>query len=59
MWKVFIIKADGSEKLIYHKRWMPTTDDMAVVSAVRGKKYKVVSPAGEDVTRHFRYGEET
>jgi hypothetical protein len=58
MWKVFIIE-NGKEKMIYRSRWMPTTDDMAVVAAVRGKKYKVLSPHGKDVTSSFNYGEET
>lgn len=58
LWKVYIIE-DTAEKLIYHNRWMPTIDDMAVVAAVRGKKYKVLSPEGKDVTEHFRYGTPT
>lgn len=58
MWKVFTIE-NGKEKLIYHKQWMPTTDDMSVVAKVRGKKYKVVAPDGRDVTGSFHYGEET
>lgn len=58
MWKVYIVE-NGKEKLIYNNRWMPTTDDMAVVDKVRGKKYKVVSPQGKDVTASFPYGIET
>lgn len=58
MWKVFIVE-NGREKLIYHKKWMPTTDDMSVVAKVRGKKYKVLTPDGRDVTGSFNYGEPT
>ncbi len=58
MWKVFIIE-NGVEKLIYKSRWMPTVDDMSVVAKVRGKKYKVISPTGKDVTSGFPYGIET
>ena len=55
MWKVFVLE-NGKEKLIYNNRWMPTIDDMSVVAKVRGKKYKVLSPNGKDVTSNFPYG---
>lgn len=58
MWKVFVIE-NGKERLVYNGRWMPTIDDMSVVDEVRGKTYKVLNPAGKDVTSSFRYGEET
>ena len=58
LWKVLVIEG-AKEKLIYHDRWMPTIDDMSVVAKVRGKKYKVLSPAGKDVTSSFPYGIET
>lgn len=58
MWKVYVIE-DGKEKLVYNDRWCPTIDNMSVVAKVRGKKYKVVSPQGKDVTTSFRYGMET
>jgi hypothetical protein len=58
MWKVYVIE-NGKERLIYNSQWMPTVDDMSVVAKVRGKKYKVISPKGVDVTEHFPYGIET
>lgn len=58
MWKVFVFE-NGKKKLIYNKQWTPTCDDMSVVHKVRGKKYQVVSPKGEDVTKFFPYGIET
>ena len=58
MWQVFVIEG-GKEKRIYNNRYMPTCDDMSVVAAVRGKKYRVVSPQGKDVTSSFPYGIET
>jgi hypothetical protein len=58
MWKVYVIE-DKKEKLVYNNRWMPTIDNMEVVSKVRGKKYKVVSPEGKDVTSSFPYGTPT
>lgn len=57
-WKVYIVE-NGKEKLIYNDRWMPTTDNMYIVTAVRGKEYKVITPDGKDATSSFRYGEET
>lgn len=59
MWKVFIVNADGSLRQIYSGRYTPTIDDMAIVRAVQGKKYKVLNPQGKDVTEHFPYGTPT
>lgn len=59
MWQVLVIQKNGKEKRVYHGRWTPTCDDMAVVAAVRGKKYKVLDPQGKDVTQFFPYGIET
>mgnify|MGYP001565342192 CR=1 FL=1 len=59
MWKVFIINANGSKKMIYNDRWAPTIDSMDIAYAVRGKRYKVLNPQGKDVTSSFPYGEET
>jgi hypothetical protein len=58
MWQVFVIEGT-TKKRVYNGRYMPTVDDMAVCAAVRGKKYQVLSPQGEDVTNHFPYGIET
>lgn len=57
-WRVYTI-VDGKETLVYRDRWMPTVDDMDVVSKVRGKKYKVLNPQGKDVTECFAYGTPT
>lgn len=58
MWKVYVIE-NGKEKLIYNSRWTPTIDDMSLVSKVRGKKYKVITPDGKDATDSFPYGSPT
>jgi hypothetical protein len=64
-WKVYVVEessADGgptSSRLVYSDRWMPTIDNMAIVSAVRGRKYRVVAPDGTDKTHLFPYGTPT
>jgi len=58
MWQVLVIEGD-KERVVYRDRWMPTTDNMQVVGRVRGKKYKVLNPKGEDKTSQFHYGQET
>lgn len=66
MWKVYILENDASESLglpvwhcVYFDRWMPTCDNMELVSRVAGKTYRVLNPTGKDVTESFPYGVET